>query len=181
MKPNCFLLFLFSSNPSPNPNPNANSYFYFLLLYFYFFLFLFQMAIGILRNQIGFHDLECPGNAEEIEIASTFDYLTYRSNIKGLFQSERKFTQVDDDSVNIETEDEMIRQSTIELCDILSKPDAAQKLKKNNKDKFKISKIKLRVLLDKHSLKNLHSYILNFVRHIQDKVCTFHCCFISSV
>ena len=132
------------------------------------------MAIGFLRQEIGFEGVECPP-AEDLEISPSFDFLKYRNQLREMFQNNRKyFVENDDDNTNLEKEDEMIRQSTADLCDILIKPEVNhnQKGKKIEKMKFIVSKVKLVILLEKHSLQNLTHCIVNFTKGIQGKVST---------
>lgn len=58
----------------------------------------------------------------------------------------------------------MIDKSTTDLCDIL------EKKKKVDDETDVISKLKLRLLLEKHSLKNLNLYVIQFVKNIQNLV-----------
>lgn len=124
------------------------------------------MGIGLLRSGIGFEGSECPGMPDDIPVASSFNYKEYKKLIENLFQSHRKYIAGSSDSLeDIATEDEMIELSVSDLCEILVKQ------KKNvKKEKYEVSKIKLRILLDKHSLKRMNQSVLGFVKHIQELV-----------
>ena len=130
------------------------------------------MGLGLLRRGIGFESEECPENSDDFQIQASFDVAEYKRNVKEMFELHRKYTINHDNPADVETEDEMIRQSCADLCDILTKSEAPSKMKKNDKkeSQSKISKVKLRILLEKHSLKQLKQYVLTFVKLIQHSV-----------
>lgn len=133
-----------------------------------------EMGLGLLRKGIGFEELDCPVVADDIQILPSFDVLEYKKHVKELFNTHRRYrTENDDDARDIEIEDEMIRQSVADLCDILAKPDTSAKPKKNDKTKeevSKISKVKLRILLEKHSLQHLYEFVNGFLRQVSHAV-----------
>lgn len=130
------------------------------------------MGIGVLRGAIGLDGSECPGQLNDIHVLSSFGYESYVRVVKDLFESHRKYLEGScDDKGDIETENEMITQSITDLCDILVKPKATKKGDKSaGKFTSKLSKVKLRILLDKHSLKQTSQFVLDFVRHVQELV-----------
>lgn len=125
------------------------------------------MGVGILRNQIGFDATEWSGTVDDLDIDESFVFKNYKKAIKSLFKSCRKYrsgSSSSDSAENIARETEMIDKSTTDLCDILEK-------KKKADDEMDVtSKIKLRILLEKHSLKKLNHYVLHFVNRIQNLV-----------
>ena len=123
------------------------------------------MGIGILRHQIGFDATEWCGAADDIHINRLFIFKDYKKSIKNLFKTYRKYLSGSSDGAdNIAIETEMIDQSVADLCDIL------ERKKKTLDDKDVISIVKLRILLEKHSLKTLSHYVILFVNNIQNLV-----------
>lgn len=126
---------------------------------------IIQMGIGILRNQIGFDDTEWSGSIDDIHIDSSFSFKDYKKSIKNLFKSFRKYLSGSSDRTeDVTTENEMINKSSTDLCDIL------ERSKKSGAEGDVISKLKLRILLEKHSLKTLNHYVIQFVNRIQNLV-----------
>jgi hypothetical protein len=124
------------------------------------------MGVGVLRRMIGFEGVECPEVTDDIDLPVNFNYMEYKKEIRNLFEVNRRYrTKNNNARGDVETEDEMIEQSVADLCDIIK---IETKTKQN--DKYIISKVKLRILLEKHSLSRLNSYVVQFIRHIQDMV-----------
>ena len=118
-----------------------------------------------MRNQIGFDATEWSGTVDDLDIDESFSFKNYKKAIKSLFKSCRKYRSGSSDGAeNIAIETEMIDKSTTDLCDIL------EKKKKVDDETDVISKLKLRLLLEKHSLKNLNLYVIQFVKNIQNLV-----------
>lgn len=123
------------------------------------------MGIGILRNGIGFDPTEWSGSIDDIRIDPSFSFKDYKKSIKNLFKSFRKYISGSSDRTeDVTTENEMINKSSTDLCDIL------ERSKKNGAEGDVISKLKLRILLEKHSLKTLNHYVILFVNRIQNLV-----------
>lgn len=130
------------------------------------------MGIGVLRSGIGLDGSECPGELSDIHVLSSFDFEQYEQFVTELFESHRKYLEGSrDDKGDIETEHEMITQSITDLCNIMDMPTAPKRGSKR-KDKLEpsLSIKKLRILLDKHSLKQTSKFVLDFVKHVQELV-----------
>ena len=120
------------------------------------------MGMSLLRNKIEF------GEDASIRIDPSFVFHDYRRLIKEMFRKHRKYSvEDDDDSCDIEDEDELINQTTADLCDILSRPQANVKPRKNDQ---KPNDVKLRILLIKHTVEGLEQKISTFVKHIESMV-----------
>ena len=116
----------------------------------------------MLRNKIEF------GEDTAIRIDPSFVFQDYRRLIKELFRKHRKyFVEDNDDSCDVEDEDELIKQTVSDLCDILSRPQNNLKPRKND---LMPNDVKLRILLIKHTVEGLGQKISTFVKHIESMV-----------
>ena len=120
------------------------------------------MGMSLLRNKIEF------GEDTAIRIDPSFVFQDYRRLIKELFRKHRKyFVEDNDDSCDVEDEDELIKQTVSDLCDILSRPQNNLKPRKND---LMPNDVKLRILLIKHTVEGLGQKISTFVKHIESMV-----------
>lgn len=130
------------------------------------------MGIGVLRCGTGLDGSECPGALSDIHVLSSFNFEQYEQIVTELFESHRKYVEGGrDDKGDIATENEMITQSITDLCNIMDMQKAPKKgAKKSDKLYPVLSKQKLRILLDKHSLKQTSKFVLDFVKLVQELV-----------
>jgi hypothetical protein len=132
-----------------------------------------KMGIGVLRSGIGLDGSECPGALSDIHVLSSFDFEDYEETVTELFESHRKYLEGSlDDKGDIETENEMISQSITDLCNIMEMLPKPTKRGSKKSDKLfpTLSVRKLRILLDKHSLKQTSKFVLDFVKLVQELV-----------
>lgn len=130
------------------------------------------MGIGVLRSKTGLDGSECPGALSDIHVLPSFNFEQYERIVTELFESHRKYINGSlDDKGDVETEKEMITQSITDLCNIMDMQKVSKKgSKKSDKLYPVLSKQKLRILLDKHSLKQTSKFVLDFVKLVQELV-----------
>lgn len=103
-----------------------------------------------------------------IRIDPSFVFHDYRMLIKDMFKKHRKYSaENEDESCDVEDEDELIKQSIADLCDVLSRPQTNSKQKRSDP---KLNDVKLRILLVKHTTADLELKINIFVKHIESMV-----------